>query len=116
MPQHPQSKYFQMPVLEAEVATHTIKRFLDGGHALEKRSILVLLVFAVVIIEPKADRGVIARPGGTGRLDGVAAFRVALEVESLRKADVNVFGTTDGVSRIASVDRSEERRVGKECR
>src|SRR5437764_11968269 len=65
---------------------------------------MILLIFAVVIIDPQADRGLMSRPGGAGRLAGVAAFRVALEVESLRKADVNVFGTTDGVSRIASVD------------
>src|ERR1700739_2962967 len=95
-----------MAVLEAEVASHAVERFLDGGQdAGEGCAVLILLVLPVVIQEAEADRGVIAGTGWPGSLDGVAAFRVTLEIESLRKPNVNIFRTADGVPGVAPVDQ-----------
>src|SRR5437899_5452159 len=94
-----------MAVLEAQVAADTVERLFDGGlNAGECRSVLILLVLPVVIIETQADRSVVAGTSWPGSLDGVAAFRVTLQIESLGKANVNIFRTTGGVSRVAPVD------------
>src|SRR2546429_5517865 len=94
-----------MAVLEAQVAADTVERLFDGGqNAGEGRTVLILLVLPVVIIETQADRSVVAGTSWPGSLDGVAAFRVTLQIESLGKANVNIFGTTGGVSRVAPVD------------
>src|SRR6266576_3582947 len=94
-----------MAVLEAQVAADTVERLFDGGqNAGEGRTVLILLVLPVVIIETQADRSVVAGTSWPGSLDGVAAFRVTLQIESLGKANVNIFRTTGGVSRVAPVD------------
>ena len=50
-----------------------------------------LLIFAVVVQESYADGGVVARARRACCLDGIAALRIALQVEFLRHTKVNVF-------------------------
>src|SRR5215472_5995100 len=94
-----------MAVFEAEVASHAVERVLDGGqNAGEGRTVLILLIISVVIIETEADRGVVAGTSWPRSLDGVTAFRVTLQIESLGKTNVNIFRTADCVSRVVAVD------------
>src|SRR5215472_18794261 len=92
-----------MAVLEAKIASNPVKGLLDSRNT-GYSSALILLVLAVVVVKTEADRGVVTGTSWPRRLDGVAAFRVTLQIESLGKANVNIFRTTDCVSRVASVD------------
>src|SRR6516162_5333361 len=93
-----------MAVLEAKIASNPVKGLLDSRNTgYSCWSALILLVLAVVV-KTEADRGVVAGTSWPRSLDGVAAFRVTLQIESLGKANVNIFRTTDCVSRVAPVD------------
>src|SRR5215831_86815 len=94
-----------MPVLKPEIASHSIKGFFHSCRNAGKGcAVLILLILAVVIVEAKPDRCVVARTRGTCRLDGIATLPVALQIELLRDAHINVLGTANDISRVISVD------------
>src|SRR5215472_12909355 len=94
-----------MPVLEPEIAAHSIKGFFHScRNAGEGCTVLILLVLPIVVVETHPDGSVVTRTGWTCRLDGISAFPVALQIELLRDANVNVLGTANDISRVISVD------------
>ena len=87
---HPQSEEFQLPVLETQIAAHAIEGFLDSSQPREEQAVLILLIFPVIVQESHSDGRVVPRTRWTCSLDGIAAFRIALQIEFLREANVNV--------------------------
>src|SRR6516225_4564046 len=72
-----------MAVLEAKIASNPVKGLLDSRNTgYSCWSALILLVLAVVVVKTEADRGVVAGTSWPRSLDGVAAFRVTLQIES----------------------------------
>src|SRR6266581_1809434 len=100
---HSESVQFQLSVLETQVAADAIEGFFDGWDPWNEQAVLVLLILAVVIQESYSDGSMIARTGRTCRLDGIAAFGIALQVKLLGEANVNVLGTPRRRSDIAAV-------------
>src|SRR5206468_6090702 len=80
-------------IVEAEVSTDAIERLTRRQHGRRSRAVLTpkpLYGTPVEIERPEVEIGVIARPGGSCRLDFVAAGRITLQVKAVGKASVNV--------------------------
>src|SRR5215469_646173 len=94
-----------MPILEPKIPSDAVKGFFHSRrNAGKRRAVLILLVLSIVVVETHPDRSVITRTGWPRRLDGIATFPIALQIELLRDANVNVLGTADNVSCIVAVD------------
>src|SRR5215472_2435299 len=94
-----------MPILEPKIPSDAVKGFFHSRrNAGKRRAVLILLVLSIVVVETHPDRSVITRTGWARRLDGIATFPIALQIELLRDANVNVLGTADNISRIVPVD------------
>src|SRR5579863_10196033 len=100
-------------IFESHLAADSVEGVLDcGGDAGEQSSAEILLVGAMVVKSPDAEGGVVVWTGRPGGLNGVAALRIALQVELIRGVQIDVFGVARGqgrprpVSGIGAVDNS----------
>src|SRR5713226_8785646 len=99
-----------MTVLEPYVPARAIVRFTDGPYKTELRTVQVLRVAAVVVERPQSDRRVIARSRWPSGLHCIAALRVALQIEALRDAHINVLGIPHRCGIVAAVRHRDRPR------
>src|SRR5260370_25149603 len=81
-------------VVEVEIAAHAIKRLARGQYlriADEVRAAETLHRTSVEVVASQSQVGVVARPRGSGSLDGMTALGIALQVETVSEAAVEIF-------------------------
>ena len=83
MPEHSESVHLQLAVFETQITPDAIEGLFNCGQSRKEQAVLILLILAVVIQESNPDGSVIPRTGWTSCLNGIAAFRVAFQVEFL---------------------------------
>src|SRR5579859_521357 len=100
-------------IFETHLGADSVEGILNRvGDPREQGSAEILLVGAVVIKGADAERGVVVRTRRTRGLNGVAALRIALQVELIGGVKIDVLGVacsqprTQSIGRIGAVDNS----------
>src|SRR6516225_1654040 len=84
----------QVAIIEGEIGAGTVERLAGGNYCRRpgKRSAAEALHRASVEVEgTQIEISMVARPRWSGRLHGVPALRVPLQVESIGKPCVHIF-------------------------
>ncbi len=94
MPVHEDTIHVEVAIVEVEIAACAIKRFTSRQHHRRRGEVFTAEALhgaSVEIESAKADVCVVARAGCSGCLHGITAGRIALQIEAIGKASINIF-------------------------